>query len=154
MRMTYHKLDIVKLVVACAEQYEVELSQKNLLFLCMDKYKHISSTEVSFSKRNYLHMTGLKLREWNMHGEDVAETAESFYNMCLSHRLSPEHFEVREDGFTQLKLSVLPYVICKNLKATSLGNFNGMSPELYTEKMADSQIYQEPQENYCHISES
>ena len=129
--MARTKADAIKTVVECAERFEAELNKKNLLLICTDKHRRVSSIELTFHSWNYLHLTGLK--------SSAALTAQQFYERCLAHRLSPNDFEFSEDGTSELKLDILPHVICKNLMANSIGDFNGKSPRLFTEKLAGGQ---------------
>lgn len=63
-------------------------------------------------------------------------TASDFYKRCLAHKLSKDDFVFSADGTTSMKLDVLPFIICKNLSANMIGNFNSPHPKLYTEKVA------------------
>lgn len=125
------KEDAIKIVVSCAERYDAELNRKSLLFLCTDKHKRVTTFEVSFHSWNYLHLTGLKT------GNGI--TARQFYERCLHHSLSPNDIDFAKDGTTELKLDVLPHVICKNLRANSIGDFNQQGLQLVTEKLIGGQ---------------
>lgn len=129
--MSRTKEDAIKIVVSCAERYDSELNKRSMLFLCMDKHKRVATFEVSFHSWNYLHLTGLRPSR-NM-------TARRFYERCLDHSLSPHDFDFAEDGTTELKLDVLPHVICKNLKANSIGDFDQHGLQLVTEKLVGGQ---------------
>ena len=59
----YTKKDAIRVVVDCAKRYEKELAGKKLLLVCSDKHRKISCIELAFFKRNYLHLTGLKLHK-------------------------------------------------------------------------------------------
>lgn len=129
--------DAIKVVVKCAEQYEAELNKKSLLFFCTDKHKRVSTFEVSFHSWNYLHLTGLKAATDSDPNNPL--TAKRFYERCLNHSLSPTDIQFSEDGTTELKLDVLPRIICKNLKANSIGDFNQQGLRLFTEKLVGGQ---------------
>ena len=131
--MVHTKKDAIKIVTNSAEKYDIELKGRNLLLVCMDKHERVSTIELSFFGWGFLHLTGLKLRD------DVNLTPDSFYDACLNHKLSQEDFEFSPDGTTGLKLDVLPYVICKNLSANSIGDYSGRGPVLHTEKLAGGQ---------------
>lgn len=120
-----------------AKKYRDELEGKTLLFICMDKQSPISVFEFAFFKRNYLHLTGLKIRKnGNMGPEERTSAAVDFYEKCLAHKLSPSDFEFAEDGTTPLKLDVLPSVLNKNLSAKMIGNADMLRPRLQTERLA------------------
>lgn len=125
------KENAIKTVVSCAERYDVELNKKSLLFLCTDKHRRVTTFEVSFHSWNYLHLTGLRA--------SGGITAGQFYDRCLHHNLSPNDVDFAEDGTTELKLDVLSHIICKNLKANSIGDFNQQGLQLVTEKLVGGQ---------------
>lgn len=127
----YTKEQVIKTVTKCAVQYCTHLMDKSLLFITTDKHKKISAAEVFFEKWNYLHLTGLIV-------DKTVISAERFLDMCVSQKLSPHDFEIREDGTTKLKLDILPFLMTKNLSANAIGNYNGSGMELYTEKIAGS----------------
>jgi hypothetical protein len=133
----YTKEEAIAVVVQCAERYRDELDGRNLLFICMDKHKRTSAIECSFHGNNYLHLTGLKANRSET-DDDSPESklyANDFYQKCLSHKLSPLDFTFAEDGTTHLKLEALPGVLCKNLNASMIGNYNSSRPRLVTEKL-------------------
>lgn len=124
--MKYTKKRILSIIINCAKEYKNELLNKNLLFVCMNKHKKIFKIEVSFKAENYLHLTGCKLRD------DIS--AKDFFNRCINNRLKIDDFDVADDGTTQIKIEVLPFLIKKNLSANMLGDFSGSNIKLYTEK--------------------
>lgn len=140
----YTKEQALKVVVACAKQYRENLANKNLLFICQDKYKRVSTIEFSFDATNFLHLTGLKVKKpkYNANDMDSADnpddtiSAKEFYEKCLEHRLSTTDFEFAKDGTTPLKLDVLPRLISKDLSATMIGDYNSRNPKLVTDKLA------------------
>jgi hypothetical protein len=131
----YTKEEAIAVVVQCAEKYRDELDGRNLLFLCMDKHKKTSAIEFSFHGSNYLHLTGLKPGRGEVDDVDPALHANDFYKKCLEHQLSPSDFAFAEDGTTHLKLELLPGILCKNLNASMIGDYNSSKPRLVTEKL-------------------
>lgn len=133
----YTKEEAVAIAVQCAEQYHSELEGKNLLFICCNKHKKIFSIELSFYGNNYMHLTGLKPKKTADGKSEVAQDlfANDFYQKCLDHKLSPADFDFSDDGTTHMKLAVLPGIICKNLHASIIGDYNSSKPRLYTEKI-------------------
>lgn len=127
------KSEAIKIIVACAEKYCVELENRSLLFLCLDKNKHLVAHEFFFNGYNFMHLTGVKVSS----SQDQM-SANLFYEKCLSHKLSPNDFEFAEDGTTILKLQVLPTLMDKRLSASMIGNFDSNRPRLYTDKLAGS----------------
>lgn len=123
------KQKVLPLLFSCAEKYKENLQGRNLLFICVDKHKRISSLEVSFDASNFLHMTGCDVPRGKISATD-------FFERCLDRRLSLNDFELADDGTTMLKLKVLPQMLSPNLAANSIGDFNNSRPKLYTEKLA------------------
>lgn len=124
------KEEALKIILACADKFQKNLVNKNLLFICADKNRNISTMEVAFVKGNYLHMTGVKFRK------DKKLSANQFYKMCLKRRLSVNDFELAVDGTTGLKLQVLSALVESNLSANMIGTYSGSRPMLYTDKLA------------------
>ena len=127
----YTKTQAVRIVTECAAKYKTQLLGKNLLFIAADKHKKTSAMEVLFEKRNFMHLTGLKINKTTL-------SADRFFEMCVSRRLSEKDFEMAADGTTDLKLAVLSIMMNKNLSANSIGDYNSSGLELYTEKLAGS----------------
>ncbi len=53
------KEEALKIILACADKFQKNLVNKNLLFICADKNRNISTMEVAFVKGNYLHIVVL-----------------------------------------------------------------------------------------------
>lgn len=136
----YTKAEAIEIVVSCAEKYSAELLDRSLLFVCQNQHKKITCIEVFFYDRNFLHLTGLKLKKRARKDSngDSAQNAKDFFENCLSHTVSPKDFDFAADGTTPLKLEILPYLISKNLSAKTVGDFYSLRPRLYTEKLAGS----------------
>lgn len=132
------KQDAIKIVVECAAKFKNELESKSLLFLCIDKHYRTSYLECKFEAVNYLHLTGLKMREISDEFGTHKISARDFYEKCLSHHLTVDDFDFAKDGTTPLKLAVLSHVICKNLSANEIGDFNSSTPLLRTDKLVGS----------------
>ena len=127
--MDNKKQDALTVLFNSATAYKRELAGNSLLFICMDKGKSTFPIEVDFHASSFLHRTGVKLQDKEM-------TAADFYDACVNRRLNPDAFDFANDGTTELKLRVLPTLICKNLSANMLGDYNSPRPKLYTEKIA------------------
>lgn len=150
----YTKKDAIRIVVQCAKQYRDNLTNRSLLFICQDKHKNTSAIEFTFDASNFLHLTGLKLKNrkrYNANGVDIDDTqpdpngeilsgeeisALDFYDKCLNHKLGENDFDFADDGTTEMKLDVLPGLLCKNLTAKMIGDFQSDKPKLQTEKLA------------------
>ncbi len=106
----YTKEQAIAKVVSCAETYRNELENRKLLLVCQDKHRNITYQEFSFYGRNFLHLTGLKVKR-DIENDELS--ALNFYSKCLNHKLSPKDFEFASDGTTCMKLDVLPALITK-----------------------------------------
>lgn len=123
------KRQVLRTVFACVKKYDEMLCNRNLLFVCTDKYKRISCIEVSFDKSKFQHLTGCNT--------DKSEiSALDFYERCMDQRLSVDDFELEQDGTAQMKMNVLPLMMTKNLSANSIGDYIGGRPKLITDKLA------------------
>ena len=83
--------------------------------------------ETQFKAEYYLHLTGVETNG----GIDALQ----FYSLCMNSQLKTSDFELRPDGTTELKLSVLDRLIHVESAAKMLGDFNHTRPKLYTEKI-------------------
>ena len=75
-----------------------------------------------------MHLTGMRSTN--------GLSANQFYNKCLQNKLSSVDFEFATDGTPHLKWSVLSELICKNMKAAMIGDYDSQNPNLNTEKLA------------------
>lgn len=134
-----NKNSALSIIFKAADEYEKNLRDNNLMFVCQDKHKRISFFEVEFNASNFLHLTGVKISSHfkkNLNSNN--EFANKFYEKCLKRRLSVKDFYFAVDGTTQLKLDVLPALMKKNLSANSIGDLDAYTFKLYTEKIAGS----------------
>ncbi len=132
----YTKEWAISIVTSCAKEYQENLVDKSLLFVCLDKHHRTSCLEFTFDASNFLHLTGLKptlVRKKD--GTEYKLSATEFFHKCLEHKLRSQEFDFATDGTTPLKLEVLPYVINKSLSANMIGDYNSVNPLLYTEKL-------------------
>lgn len=129
MAKRFTKKEAVSLAISSARLYRDNFVGKKLLFLVTDKHKNVSSLEVGFDASNFQHLTGLR-------SSDPGWSHLDFYNFCIDGRLKESHIEFADQGTTNQKLSVLPYVFRQeNLSASMMGTYNHSHPLLYTEKM-------------------
>lgn len=124
--MSMRKLEALSIVFAAASEYQKNLVNKSLLFVCVDKRKKTYCVEVTFDKSNFKHLTGFKT--------DI--NASQFFDLCINRRLKENDFEFSDDGTTSLKLQVLPRLVRSNLSVNMIGDYNMSQPKLYTEKIA------------------
>ncbi len=123
--MRLQKRDIIKILSSCAQAYQRELVGKE--FLVLYQREKTESCSFRFAKSNFLHLTGVQIAS--------TISAQDFFDKCLEHKLSEQDFSAATDGTTDLKLSVLPRMICKNFNARMIGNYRTTGIALYTEKL-------------------
>ena len=125
----YTKEQAIRIVTQAAASYKSNLSGNNLLFVCINKARDISYIETVFTESRFLHLTGLKVNKEKIGAVD-------FYKKCTDNKLSPDDFELSDDGTTELKLDVLPFVMTQSLgKANMIGEYNNRNVQLFTEKI-------------------
>lgn len=112
-------------VFLCADLYEANLRNRNLLFICSSSNPETFAFETLFMASNFMHLTGIKLIN-HVH-------ATAFYNLCLDRRLRVDDYELASDGTTDLKLDVLPKLFSVNLNANMWGDYNDRGKS-YTHK--------------------
>ena len=114
----------LKIILESCKDYKENLVNCNLLFV-FGNINNPSFLETSFLGRNFLHLTGC---ETKLH-------ANEFYNNALKKKLTKKDFELKSDGTTELKLSVLPEMMQIEKSARMLGNYNDYKWELKTDKL-------------------
>ena len=124
----YDKIQAIEIIVKCAKQYNHYLSGKQVVFIYRDQNNHTDYTAVKFRSYNFLHFTGVSLRN--------GMNANGFYRAALNHRLSENDFSFKNIHTTELKLNVLHIITNIDSKARMIGNYHGSHLELYTEKVA------------------
>lgn len=124
-----NKSEAQKILFECAGLYRDNLNDCNLLFLCTDKHKNVSTLEVQFMTTGFMHLTGVKFQKGRA-------GAGAFYDKCINRRLGTDEFEMSSDGTTEMKLRILPLLFRKNLSANMVGDFSARAPVLVTEKLA------------------
>lgn len=125
--------EALKQIFECASAYEINLADKNIMFLFQDNPQQIQALETTFSRNNFLHLTGVK----SPNGGKL--NANEFYSACIGRRLKSSDFILAPDGTTQLKLMVLPYLVKANLSANMISVFNQRTISLFTDKVVGSQ---------------
>ena len=125
------KKEALKILFLCADQYQNNLVNKNLLLMCANSSMNkVVAVEMQFETKNFLHLTGVKFKTGKRLPPDT------FYTWCLTRRLSLNDFELAEDGTTEQKLSILlPIVSSASLSANMIGDYNARRPALFTEKL-------------------
>lgn len=120
------KNEIIRKLSTSAKLYSRNLENKNILFVYKDK-SEICSFETAFLARNYQHLTGIYL---------TGNTSSTlFYKSCLNGKVSPQDFDINEDGTTELKLDVLSGMMNIHNKAKMIGDFNSPNAFVIPDKI-------------------
>lgn len=128
--------EVLKIILESAKLYRDNLVDKNLIIISYNaKTKTYNSIETLFLKRNFLHLTGVKLvtKEITELGNRRIGGAVDFYNLCLKNELKITDFIQADDGTTSLKMKVLPLLM--TLRGNLMGDFNYSKNRLVTEKI-------------------
>lgn len=129
-----YKKDALRILFETSQKYKEELCGKNLLFVSADTHKNVDFFEVVFNESNFLHLTDVqRSKQCELTNNKFSNYSKEFFNKCVSKRLKEEEIEFSNDGKTVLKLSVLPFVVNKNLSAKMYGYYDGSNEILYTE---------------------
>lgn len=119
----------IKIISDCAKDYSTYLENQNLMFIFGDCDKPCFF-ETVFLPRNFLHLTGIKLKNKESSGSS------DFYKKALKGQLSSDDFSVSRDGTTEMKLTVLPQLMKIHTSAKMVGDYDFTKSVLYTEKIA------------------
>jgi hypothetical protein len=122
------KEEAAKIIIKCAQEYEINLNNKNILFV-FGSLDHPMFFETTFFPRNFLHLTGAKLPL-------SKPNSSNFYEKALLKILQPTDFYLAADGTTEKKLSVLPQLIRIHKTAKMVGTYSSSKALLYTEQLA------------------
>ena len=123
------KKEAIRIIIQCANTYHQNLLNKNVMFVYRNKSQNkYECFEASFSSSNFCHLTGIE--------RDERLSANDFFYKCIHHKLRLADFELREDGTTDMKLIVLPFMMKIHTVSTMTGYYNNLGIHLYTERIA------------------
>ena len=125
------KKEIIRILSKCIKEYDSNLKNKNGLFVFEDKDKCINKVEVFFGKRNFYHLTGIRLID----KENSECSASQFYNILLKGRISEKNIVI-VNSTIDLKLNVLENLMNIDKNAKMIGDFFNHNLYLKTEKIA------------------
>ena len=92
-----------------------------------------ASSDGSFLKRNFQHLTGLELIDSK--GNVLHNQSVNFFRKCIDNKLSVDDFQFKADGTTQLKLQALPALMDLTKITKITGDYNNIRPYLYVDKV-------------------
>lgn len=121
-----NKNEVLKVIVSSAKLYKKNLENKNLLIVSKRKSQPFRFWELKFEKKQFKHLIGI----------DTTLSSTHFYRKSLTGKLSVNDFQIRTDGTTELKLSVLPSLLDFKNNVRMIGDFEDCSPKLFTEVLA------------------
>lgn len=123
------KREALKIITTCAKKYKENLDGNNLLIISLLN-KALSHIELKFIGSNYLHLTGIATQL----------KASIFYDKCISGKLSLDDFNMKIDGTTVQKLTILPKLMDLYKNTNIVGQYNGTKAKLCTDKLAGNII--------------
>lgn len=126
--MSIDKKKALEILFKSARDYKENLGEKDLLFICIDKYKKINFLETRFSLSNFQHLTGIRTNKKKIN-------ANHFFNLCLDKRLKFNDFEFTSIGTTELKLQALPNIFSKDISGKMVGELSSLHFKLKTERL-------------------
>lgn len=132
------KEQILDKIIECAKKYQENLEGKVLLVLYHNKKENkIDYIELHFHARNFLHLTGVDLKDKYFKKDKNDIPSVLFYKKCLSEtdRLTVNHFNLSKNGIENLKLAVLPTLLESDLSSNMIGDFLSSKPKLITNKL-------------------
>jgi len=123
--MSFTKEKAISIIHKSAIDYNQNLLNKNVLFLFShnNKYDYL---ECSFTNNNFLHLTGVET--------DIEPM--QFYNAALSSNISVNDFSFKDDGTTELKLSVLHKLMSIHKVGRMVGDYDYSGRWLIADKLA------------------
>lgn len=129
------KLGIVRKIMNCAEKYNNNLLNKNVMFIFEDRsaplLESVKCIETTYNATNFYHLTGVKS---NLSPLD-------FFNRAVEQRLSINNIK-RINSLTNLKLDVLYNLVQIDKSAKAIGNYDPTTKiNLYTEKVVGNVHY-------------
>ena len=97
--MKYDKKKAIEIIVDAAKNYKESLQDKTFLIIYQNA-ETVESFQVEFRDNHFLHLTGIKTKL----------SAQHFYEKCINGKLAVEEIELDQNGKTQQKLLVLPFL--------------------------------------------
>jgi hypothetical protein len=97
-----NKVKAIKTLLSASEIYNTTLLNKNIIFVFEKNSNQVDYVETKFSHVNFLHLTGVEPKGCNAH---------TFFLKCISKKLSQNDFSFKDDGITEIKLSILINVL-------------------------------------------
>lgn len=124
------KSECLKRAFESADLYKRNLLNKHILILFQESPNKIGSIEVTFTSANFLHLTGILFTK----GNELSPA--DFFTHCVERRLSIDSIDLKPDGTTEQKMTVLPLLLTPNLSAKMLGTYKGGRIKLVTDRLA------------------
>ena len=99
----YTAQQAIDILTSTASLYQQKLSGRRFIIVYQNSAsKCIDYKRLKFTQNNFQHLTGIRYAE--------KVSPKDFYKMCLNRMLSPDKIRFNPNGFTHMKLSVLPYL--------------------------------------------
>ncbi len=125
--MTFTKPEAIAIFKSCAQEYKRELLNRNLLVV-FGTPSNMHFVQLAFGKKNFEHLTGVIS---HLQGKDRKNL---FYIKSLQGNLSPNDFDFRDDGTTEMKISTLKEAMKIAHTAKQIGDYNNKRPKIIADK--------------------
>ena len=130
MEKDVEKKKIINIISNCQKEFDKNLKNKSLMFICEDKNRIIDEQEMFFPLSCFYHLTGIKAYENNKELNSYR-----FYDLLKKGTINANNL-IKKDTTTDLKLQVLPQLMKIDKNANMIGNFYDSNIYLQTEKVA------------------
>jgi hypothetical protein len=120
-------------VVSCANIYDKELNNRNLLFIIQDN-RNIDYVETSFKAENFQHLTGISYKN-----PEGGINSINFYKQCVEKSLKTTDIYINSKKTAvqiSSKLEALKETTALHKTARMVGDFNNNGKALKTDKLA------------------
>lgn len=99
----YTAQQAIEILTSTASLYQQKLSGRRFIIVYQNSdSKCVDYKRLKFTQNNFQHLTGVRYAD--------KVSPKDFYKMCLNKMLSPDKIKFNPNGFTHMKLSVLPYL--------------------------------------------
>lgn len=119
-----NKEEALQTMIKAAKLFQENLCGKKILVVFGDENRP-DFVEIKANGENFVHLTGVA----------TSVSAGDFYERLLGRRLSENDFNFKQDGTSQLKLSVIESLLSIKYSAQIFGDYNYGRPRLYTKKL-------------------
>ena len=130
MRNFLAQKEFIDIIAKSQKEFEKNLKNKKLMFIYENKDRTIGKEEMFFPTTSFYHLTGIKAYDLN----NKLINSYKFYKLLQAGGIDESKLKIK-DNTTYYKLEVLPQLMKIDRMASMIGNFNGNSLLLQTNKL-------------------